>query len=283
MDPTPRGERGITILAEHRHRVPRRHQHVDTAARRLAARWARWRWSTAMLLVDASAPRCRRPASRSRSSEAGLPPIVCINKIDRPDARIAAVRRDHTVHRPRCQRGAARLPSFTPTRARASPSAARRSTRRSGPRSRADRRGAGPDGDRRGRRNSSAKPDYDNYVGGCDRTSRTASSRPRVPTRGSASDRSGAREDHADLRLARSAIEVARGCGRVVAAQASRTSTSATRTPTSSVRRALPPIHRRANIAMVFAVNTALRAGREWQHAHLRESSASARAGAAAT
>jgi hypothetical protein len=45
----------------------------------------------------------------------------------------------------------------------------------------------------------------------------------------------------------------------------------------------LPPIHRRANIAMVFAVNTALRAGREWQHAHLRESSASARAGAAAT
>ena len=36
--------------------------------------------------------RCRRPASCCKKAlEAGLPPIVCINKIDRPDARIAAV------------------------------------------------------------------------------------------------------------------------------------------------------------------------------------------------
>jgi len=45
-----------------------------------------------MLLVDASEARCRRRANvLVKALEAKLPPIVVINKIDRPDARVQEV------------------------------------------------------------------------------------------------------------------------------------------------------------------------------------------------
>ena len=44
-----------------------------------------------MLLVDASEGPARKPVSVLKALEAKLPPIVCINKIDRPDARVAEV------------------------------------------------------------------------------------------------------------------------------------------------------------------------------------------------
>ena len=45
-----------------------------------------------MLLVDASeGPLPQTRFVLKKALEAGLPPIVCINKIDRPDARVAAV------------------------------------------------------------------------------------------------------------------------------------------------------------------------------------------------
>src|SRR5438132_8420654 len=45
-----------------------------------------------MLLVDASeGPLPQTRYVLKKALEAGLPPVVCINKIDRPDARIAAV------------------------------------------------------------------------------------------------------------------------------------------------------------------------------------------------
>src|SRR5438132_9097441 len=45
-----------------------------------------------MLLVDASeGPLPQTRFVLKKALEAGLPPVVCINKIDRPDARIAAV------------------------------------------------------------------------------------------------------------------------------------------------------------------------------------------------
>ena len=66
-----------------------------------------------MLLVDASeGPLPQTRFVLRKALERRLTPIVVINKIDRPDARVAgSAERDlRSVHRPRRQRGAARLP-----------------------------------------------------------------------------------------------------------------------------------------------------------------------------
>ena len=66
-----------------------------------------------MLLVDASeGPLPQTRFVLRKALERRLPPIVVINKIDRPDARAAgSAERDlRPVHRPRRDRGAARLP-----------------------------------------------------------------------------------------------------------------------------------------------------------------------------
>ncbi len=164
-----------------------------------------------MLLVDASeGPLPQTRFVLKKALEAGLPPIVCINKIDRPDARIAEVaRRDlRPVHRPRRQRGAARLPDRLHQRARRHRQArARRSLRRPAPALRADRRRAArPDRDRRG---AAAIPvqqprlrQLRRPAGDRPRQERRARDRGRlrVDSRGRI-DRAG--EDHADLQLAR--------------------------------------------------------------------------------
>ena len=78
-----------------------------------------------MLLVDASeGPLPQTRYVLSKALEAKLPPIVVINKIDRPDARIAgSAERDlRSVHRSRRHRRPARFPGrSTPTPRRASP------------------------------------------------------------------------------------------------------------------------------------------------------------------
>ena len=66
-----------------------------------------------MLLVDASeGPLPQTRYVLSKALEARLPPILVINKIDRPDARAAgsAERGLRPLHRPRRRRGPARLP-----------------------------------------------------------------------------------------------------------------------------------------------------------------------------
>ena len=66
-----------------------------------------------MLLVDASeGPLPQTRFVLRKALERRLPPIVVINKIDRPDARVQEVaeRGLRSVHRPRRDRGAARLP-----------------------------------------------------------------------------------------------------------------------------------------------------------------------------
>ena len=68
-----------------------------------------------MLLVDASeGPLPQTRYVLSKALEAKLPPIVVINKIDRPDARTAgsAERGLRPVHRPRRHRRPARLPGL---------------------------------------------------------------------------------------------------------------------------------------------------------------------------
>ena len=65
-----------------------------------------------MLLVDASeGPLPQTRFVLQKALALGLPQIVCINKIDRPDARIAEVLDEiyDAVHRPRRQRAAARV------------------------------------------------------------------------------------------------------------------------------------------------------------------------------
>ena len=55
-----------------------------------------------MLLVDASeGPLPQTRFVLKKALEAGLPPIVCINKIDRPDARISEVLNEVYDHRSR--------------------------------------------------------------------------------------------------------------------------------------------------------------------------------------
>ena len=73
-----------------------------------------------MLLVDASeGPLPQTRFVLRKALERRLPPIVVINKIDRPDARVAgSAERDlRPVHRPRRHRGAARLPGALHERA----------------------------------------------------------------------------------------------------------------------------------------------------------------------
>ena len=73
-----------------------------------------------MLLVDASeGPLPQTRFVLRKALERRLPPIVVINKIDRPDARAAgSAERDlRPVHRPRRDRGAARLPGALHQRA----------------------------------------------------------------------------------------------------------------------------------------------------------------------
>ncbi len=68
-----------------------------------------------LLLVDAAeGPLPQTRFVLAKALELGLPPIVVINKIDRPDARAArGPRRDlRPLHRPRRLRGAARLPGL---------------------------------------------------------------------------------------------------------------------------------------------------------------------------
>ncbi len=82
-----------------------------------------------MLLVDASeGPLPQTRFVLRKALESGLAPIVVINKIDRADARTArGARRDlRPVHRPRRDRGAARLPGAVLQRAEAARAAARR-------------------------------------------------------------------------------------------------------------------------------------------------------------
>ena len=92
-------EKGITILAKNTHRSRydgredqhRRHARATptSAARSSGA----CRWSTACCCWSTPArARCPRPASCSaRRSQARLPVILVVNKVDRPDARIAEV------------------------------------------------------------------------------------------------------------------------------------------------------------------------------------------------
>ena len=91
-------ERGITILAKNTAVDYGRRARSTSSTRRAtptsAARSsARWPWSTASCCWSTPPrARCRRPASCCRRrSRPGSPPIVCINKIDRADARVAEV------------------------------------------------------------------------------------------------------------------------------------------------------------------------------------------------
>ena len=119
-------ERGITILAKntavHYQRHPDQHRRHARATPTSAARSSgRCRWSTAcMLLVDASeGPLPQTRFVLRKALERRLPPIVVINKIDRPDARAAgSAERDlRPVHRSRRDRGAARFPGALHERA----------------------------------------------------------------------------------------------------------------------------------------------------------------------
>ena len=81
-----------------------------------------------LLLVDASeGPLPQTRFVLRKALERRLPPIVVINKIDRPDARVAgSAERDlRPVHRSRRHRGAARLPGALHQRARPAPRATR--------------------------------------------------------------------------------------------------------------------------------------------------------------
>ena len=91
-------EKGITILAKNtsvslRRREDQHHRHAR-ATPTSAARWsAACRWSTACC-SSSTRPRarCRRRGSCcARRSRPNLPVVLVVNKVDRPDARIAEV------------------------------------------------------------------------------------------------------------------------------------------------------------------------------------------------
>ncbi len=92
-------EKGITILAKNTAVKPRRrgrmqhHRHASATPTSAVRSSAACPWSTAWCCWSTPPrARCPRPASCcARRFAAKMPVILCINKVDRPDARIAEV------------------------------------------------------------------------------------------------------------------------------------------------------------------------------------------------
>ncbi|MCK7474574.1 MAG: GTP-binding protein [Rhodopseudomonas palustris] len=268
-------EKGITILAKNTAVHYRRHQDQHRRhARATPTSAARWSARCTMvdgvlLLVDAAeGPLPQTRFVLRKALEPRLPPIVVINKIDRPDARAAggAERGLRPVHRPRRHRGPARVPRPLRHRARRAsadrdrdgPRTDLRAALRRDPRARAARPRDDPDAPLQ---MLVANLDYDDYVGRL-AIGRIVNGRDRATAQHVAWCRSTATaassaQGHRALRLrGPRARRGRRGAARATSWPwpGSRRSTSARPSPTAEDPRPLPPHHRRRahRSSMVF-------------------------------